>query len=192
MRAEDTGIMNCPACGTRLDRPGQGHSCRVGPPSVLRLPGLVLSLAVPLTLAVSFAVWTAMTKGVVERYGGTIAVARNGAMTDALIIFGLSYVLPMRIPTTAYLLLRVLAGILLIAGLVMARIKILRWYAEPAEPSAAAPLPQQRTPPELTGTPVPVGLPPVEIQPGDWDAHLWDPDIQADIERRRRRGSTQT
>jgi hypothetical protein len=31
-------------------------------------------------------------------------------------------------------------------------------------------------------------LPPVETQPEDWDASLWDPEIQADIERRRRRG----
>jgi hypothetical protein len=58
-------------------------------------------------------------------------------------------------------------------------------YAAGPSPAlhAAGPPPARPRP----ATAVPGFVPPPEPQPEDWDASLWDPDIQADIERRRHR-----
>ncbi|MCM4078452.1 hypothetical protein [Paractinoplanes hotanensis] len=149
-------------------------------------PVTVLSFAVPLALFVSVLVWTNLTKRIVESYGGLVTVVRNWAMTSGWLILVLSYVLPAKTPT-AFHLGRAAGGLLLIAGLLISRVKLQRWLAEPtvrADPAPAVRADSGVSAPGLGQRPL---LPPVETQPRDWDAAAWDPEIQADIERRRRR-----
>ena len=155
------------------------------------LPVTVLSFAVPLALVVTFVAWSNLTKGLVEGYGGMVAVVRNWAMTCGWLILFLSYLLPMKTPT-AFHLARAAAAILIVIGLLISRNKLERWLAEPAapagtEPGAIHPPPSLDDPQQRgSGTPIARPAPVVEAQPQDWDASLWDPEIQADIERRRR------
>nr|WP_221383050.1 hypothetical protein [Actinoplanes polyasparticus] len=149
-------------------------------------PVTVLSFAVPLALFVSVLVWTNLTKRIVESYGGLAAVVRNWVMTSGWLILVLSYLLPAKTPT-AFHLARAAGGLLLIAGLLISRVKLQRWLAEPSAPDNPAPAVHSH--PGVSASPPgqrPL-LPPVEIQPRDWDASAWDPEIQADIERRRHR-----
>ncbi|GIF48798.1 hypothetical protein Afe04nite_33370 [Asanoa ferruginea] len=160
------------------------------------LPVTALSFATPLALIVSIVVWMNLTKGVVEGHGGRVTVLRNWALSWGSLILFLSYLLPAKTPT-AFHVARAGAATLLVAGLLISRTKLHRWLAEPAPAADMAShthLPQERVPQRLRsgpppGTPIARLLPPaVEVPSRDWDASSWDPEIQADIERRRRRG----
>jgi hypothetical protein len=153
------------------------------------LPVTALAIAVPALLLVTFGVWSNVTKGVVEGYGGMVAVVRNWAVSAGSLILFLAYLLPAKAPT-AFHLARAAGAILLVIGLLISRGKLQRWLIPPATPPGEASSPRQvqvQVPPQLRAGPQTM-TPPAEPQPRDWDASQWDPDIQADIERRRHRG----
>ncbi|MCY1144362.1 hypothetical protein OWR29_40745 [Actinoplanes sp. Pm04-4] len=148
------------------------------------LPVTALSYAVPLALFVAFVVWANVTRSVVEGLGGVVQVVQNWAISVPTLVIFLSYVLPAKTPA-AFHLGRAVAGLLLVAGLLISRSKLQRWLVEPAsEPLPPVAPPRSAVPTFPRTAPL---LPPVEVQPRDWDASAWDPEIQADIERRRRR-----
>jgi hypothetical protein len=160
------------------------------------LPITALSFALPLGLFVSIVVWMNLTKRVAETHGGKVTVLRNWVLSWGSLILFLSYLLPAKTPT-AFHVARAGAATLLIVGLLIARTKLHRWLAEPAPvpatPDTVNPR-QERVPQQLrsgppAGTPIArlIG-PAVEVPSQDWDASSWDPEIQADIERRRRKG----
>jgi hypothetical protein len=141
---------------------------------------VVLSAALAVALVVSWVVWANLTRTVVEAHGGTVAVVRNWAMSSATILILLSVVLPS--DNEAVHLIRVAAAALLVVGAFLARVKIQSWLTTPGPPAgAAAPRAETVVTPSFSGVPSP------EPRPEDWDAGRWDPEIQADIERRRHR-----
>ncbi|MCO8270595.1 hypothetical protein M1L60_08285 [Actinoplanes sp. TRM 88003] len=205
--------MNCPRCGTRLDHAGQGHPCHNGPVAGAQPPRhwrvalgavvvltllfaafsllqavitagplvIVLSLVVSVALGVSIIVWARLTKRVVETYGGRGTVIRNWAMYCGSVVLLLSVFLTAS-TSAVFHVGRATGALLFLVGVLISRAKLQRWLAEPhtpgevrAEPPGAGAQPFHR----------PL-LPPVEIQPRDWDASAWDPEIQQDIERRHR------
>ncbi|MGQ5263192.1 hypothetical protein ACTWLT_20890 [Micromonospora sp. ZYX-F-536] len=145
----------------------------------------------PLALFFAFLAWSNATKDVVEAHGGTVAAVRNWAISGGSIILVLSYLLPMKTPT-AFHVVRAAAAILVIIGSLITHNRVSRRLAEPAAPATAAgpagladDVPQQRQSVSPTaGTPLPA-----EPQPEDWNAALWDPEVQRDIERRRRQST---
>jgi hypothetical protein len=141
---------------------------------------VVLSAGLAAALVVTFVVWARLTKGIVEAHGGTVAVVRNWAMSSAAVLVVVSLVLSS--DTAAFHLIRVAAAALLIVGVSVARAKIQSWLTT-ADPPAGAGDREAET----VVTPSWSGVPSPEPRPEDWDAGRWDPEIQADIERRRRR-----
>ncbi|GAA3933455.1 hypothetical protein Aau02nite_26550 [Amorphoplanes auranticolor] len=141
---------------------------------------VVLSAALAVALVVSWVVWANLTRNIVEAHGGTVAVVRNWAMSSATILILLSVVLPS--DNEAVHLIRVAAAALLVVGAFLARARIQSWLTAPGPPAGAG-VPRAETvlTPSLSGVPSP------EPRPEDWDAGRWDPEIQADIERRRHR-----
>ncbi len=206
--------MNCTLCGTPLAHAGQGHRCAGGPVPAVRPPArwqasywalmatvvlytavaltevltgpapTVVQFAAPVAVFLAFVVWAASTRRLAETHGGTVAVVRNAVLTCGWLTLLASYVLPM--PPTAYRLVAAAAGPVMIAGLLIARGKIQQWLVEPAEP--AEPLAAVGPPPGPSPHPfTPVTMPTADVRPDDWNASLWDPDIQAEIERKRHR-----
>ncbi|MCF0092078.1 hypothetical protein B0E54_00899 [Micromonospora sp. MH99] len=165
---------------------------------VIKSPGAgaltALSIVVPLALFFAFLAWSNRTKSAVEAHGGTLAAVRNWAVAGGSLLLFLSYLLPMKTPV-AFHLVRALAALLVIVGAWILHRRVERLLAEPAAPPAAVRpdgpqgagerghLPQQRGV-STTGMP----LSP-EPQPEDWNAALWDPEVQRDIEARQRRSS---
>ena len=206
--------MNCTLCGTPLTHAGQGHRCAGGPAPAVRPPArwqasywalmatVVLYTAVVLVgvldgpaspavqiaasfaVFVAFVVWAGSTRRLAETYGGTVAVVRNVALTCGWLALLISYVLPMS--STAYRFAAVAAGPFMVAGLLIARNKVHQWLVEPADPAVPlpAPVPQPGPSPHPFA---PVTMPNADVRPDDWNASLWDPDIQAEIERKRHR-----
>jgi hypothetical protein len=107
-----------------------------------------------------------------------ISVVRNWAMSCGSLILFLTYLLPAKTPA-AFHVARAVASVLLVIGLMISDRKLRRWLAEPAA--------KRNVPAPRRGVPSSRLLPPTEVQPLDWDASRWDPDVQADIERRRHR-----
>jgi hypothetical protein len=166
----------------------------------------VLAVAAPLALFAVLVVWAKITRGVVERLGGTVVVVSNWAISCFLLVFVASYLVASS-TSPALHLARAAAAVLLVVGLLIARAKISRWLVEPApagvpaqpgtQPASVADpagpagfqpgqLPQQRRVGPRFGTPVARLPPPPEPEPHDWDAALWDPEVQRAIKRRRR------
>ncbi|WP_433729900.1 hypothetical protein ACQP2Y_18645 [Actinoplanes sp. CA-051413] len=212
--------MNCSTCGVRLTHAGQGHRCAGGTVPEVPLPlrwriawwalllltaalgtrsltkaaiaaevlessgkqiPVVLSAALAAALVVTFVVWARLTKSIVEAHGGTIAVVRNRAMSGAAVLVVVSLVLSS--DTAAFHLVRVAAAALLLVGVAVARTKLQSWLTSADPPVGAGA--------EPVAAPSWNGLPSPEPRPEDWDAGRWDPEIQADIERRRRRESAE-
>ncbi|NYF59940.1 hypothetical protein [Micromonospora purpureochromogenes] len=167
----------------------------------------VLSIAVPLALFFAFLVWSNLTKGIIEAYDGTVAIVRNWAVSCGGLILFLSYLLPMKTPA-GFHVARAAGAILLAIGALIARSKLGHWLAAPGAPVSGAAgrqsasaddaydrvnLPSgvddpRRGQPQQQSAQI-VELPlSAEPQPEDWNASRWDPEVQEDIERRRRRG----
>ncbi len=164
----------------------------IAPPT--GLPVQALAIVVPLALVVAVMTWANMTKNYVEGYGGMVTVVRNAAMSSGFLILFLSYLLPIAVSTAIHGA-RAAGALLMSIGLLVSRMKLRRWITEPAVPvSAPQPRlgdevprpgqPQRGNGPQLGAPGSPLLSP--ETQPEDWNASLWDPEIQADIERRRR------
>lgn len=205
--------MNCSTCGVRLTHAGQGHRCMGGTVPQVVLPlrwqiawwalllltaalgtrsltkaaiaadvlessgrqiPVVLSAALAAALVVTFVVWARLTKAIVEAHGGTTAVVRNRALSGAAVLVVVSLVLSS--DTAPFHLVRVAAAALLLVGVAVARAKIESWLASADRPSGAGA--------ETVAAPSWNGSPSPEPRPEDRDAGRWDPEIQADIERR--------
>ncbi|WP_446217356.1 hypothetical protein [Micromonospora sp. IBHARD004] len=177
----------------------------------------VLSIAVPLALFFAFLGWSNLTKRVIDAHDCPVSIVRNWAVSCGSIILFLSYLLPMKTPA-GFHLARAAGAILLIIGALITRSKLGRWLANPAAAAAhpgshhgagsasAAPAaivsgsaaPQSASADEAYGrVNLPrsgaqiVGVPlSAEPRPEDWNPSLWDPEVQEDIERRRRRGGS--
>ncbi|MGK5741332.1 hypothetical protein [Micromonospora sp. URMC 103] len=145
----------------------------------------VLSIAVPLALFFAFLAWSGLTKRFVDSHQCPVAIVRNWAVTCGGLTLFLSYLLPMKTPA-GFHLARAAGAILLIIGALITRSRLGRWLANPP---AATDDPPRSQPQQLRSRAQIVGVPlPAEPQPEDWNASLWDPEVQEDIERRRRRG----
>jgi hypothetical protein len=146
-----------------------------------------LSLAAPLALLIAFLAWSNRTKGVIDARGVPVTAVRHWAVPLGTLLIFLSYLLPMKTPT-AFHAVRAAAAIVLVIGALITHGRAGR-AAPPdtaTEPGRQGELPQQS----------PSGAPPawaplldVDTQPQDWNASLWDPEVQQDIERRRRRST---
>ncbi|MFC0564824.1 hypothetical protein ACFFHU_11850 [Plantactinospora siamensis] len=170
---------------------------------------LVLAAVAPAALFLAFAALARATNRLVET---RFSIVRNWALSSGGLVLFLAYLLPLKIPVALHLA-RAVGAILLIAGVLIADRKLRRWQAAPVPaitvlPGVAAgpqtdPVgrygaagmpalgdrdrPEQAQPqrprPQVSGTQMSM-----EPEPTDWDASLWDPDVQQDIEHRRRRG----
>ncbi|MEH0935736.1 hypothetical protein [Micromonospora psammae] len=169
----------------------------------------VLSIALPSALLLAFLTWSNLTKRVIDAHGCPVAIVRNWVGSCGVLILFLSYLLPMKTPA-AFHVARAAGAILLAIGALIIRSRLRRWLAAPAgivsgsagAQSASAddaygrvdlPLgnddPRSRQPQQPRSGAQAVGMPlSAEPQPEDWNASLWDPEVQEDIERRRRRG----
>jgi hypothetical protein len=117
-----------------------------------------------LGLVVSTTVWIISAHRLTPRGPGAIGY---GAMVGFAVLFGLSYVLPSRIPTLALagaaeLMMRLGGLAVLIGGVMLVRTRLQA----------------------STGRQIPAGRQTI-VTSDDWDASQWDPEIQRDIEQRR-------
>ncbi|MBM0230812.1 hypothetical protein JNW91_02320 [Micromonospora sp. STR1_7] len=171
---------------------------------LVKVPGRqvvsVLSVVVPLALFVAFVVWSNLAKGLVEAHGGTVALVRNWAVAVSSLVLFLSYLLPMKTPV-AFHVVRATAAILLVIGALAMSVRLQRRLTGPAAPNTAAHPGAAATPAGSRAIAGSVGprsvsvtglMPPAEPQPEDWNAALWDPEVQVDIERRRRHRQPRT
>ncbi|MEU8114502.1 hypothetical protein [Micromonospora sp. NPDC048947] len=152
-----------------------------------------LSIAGPLALFAAFFTWSNVTKRVIDAQSIAAATVRHWAVgTGALLLF-LSYLLPMKTPT-AFHVVRAIAAILLAIGALITHRRAMRRLTDPATPAdqndaagpSIAPLRMDEARPgQVESQPARLALD-IETQPEDWNASLWDPEVQRDIERRRR------
>ncbi|MGC4794711.1 hypothetical protein ACLQ3H_11380 [Micromonospora saelicesensis] len=156
-----------------------------------------LSIAGPLALFAAFLTWSNVTKRVIEAHSIAAAAVRHWAIGAGALLLALSYLLPMKTPT-AFHVVRAAAAILLGIGALITHRRAARRLAEPATPAPQSnptgtgipPLPINearpgQVPPQVGSQPARLALD-IETQPEDWNASLWDPEVQRDIERRRR------
>ncbi|MFI6231988.1 hypothetical protein ACIBD9_00335 [Micromonospora sp. NPDC050784] len=149
-----------------------------------------LSIAGPLALFAAFLTWSNVTKRVIEAHSIAAATVRHWAIGAGALLLFLSYLLPVKTPT-AFHVVRAAAAILLGVGAVITHRRATRRLADPA--TSAGDIPPRdmdearpgQVPQQVRSQPA---RPPLDIetQPEDWNASLWDPEIQQDIDRRRR------
>jgi hypothetical protein len=152
-----------------------------------------LSIAGPLALFAAFLTWSNVTKRVIDAHSIAAAAVRHWAIGAAALLLLLSYLLPVKTPT-AFHVVRAAAAILLGIGALITHRRTARRLADPATPAnpnettgaGIAPLGTTEARPGQVGSqPARLALD-IETQPEDWNASLWDPEVQRDIERRRR------
>jgi hypothetical protein len=158
-----------------LDQPGRVAAARIA-----WLAGIGLFVALVVTLSA----FLRGARRVLEERGLSALRLRHWAFSAWSILFLLSVAVQVMSPSYDEPGRIIAAGLLaaavpfLVVAVLATRAKVVRALSGPAfhgEPPAPAP-------PEIPGP-----LLPVTPQPGDWDATRWDPEVQADIERRRRR-----
>ncbi|WP_406072959.1 hypothetical protein [Micromonospora sp. NBC_01638] len=152
-----------------------------------------LSIAGPLALFAAFLTWSNVTKRVIDAQSIAAASIRHWAVGAGALLFLLSYLLPVKTPT-AFHVVRAAAAILLGVGALITHGRAARRLADPATPAdqndatgtGIAPLRMEEARPgQVANQPARLALD-IETQPEDWNASLWDPEVQRDIERRRR------
>ncbi|MEU1585679.1 hypothetical protein [Micromonospora sp. NPDC005710] len=158
-----------------------------------------LSVVVPLALFAAFLTWSNVTKRVIDAHSIAASTVRHWAVGAGGLLLFVSYLLPVKTPT-AFHIVRAVAAILLGIGALVTHRRATRRLADPATPAGDIPPRDQN---DATGTgiapqrmdearPGQAGSQParppldIETQPEDWNASLWDPEVQRDIERRRR------
>ncbi|MGC4866954.1 hypothetical protein ACLQ3B_16145 [Micromonospora sp. DT53] len=153
----------------------------------------VLSIAGPLALFAAFLTWSNVTKRVIDAHSIAAATVRHWAIGAGALLLFLSYLLPVKTPT-AFHVVRAAAAILLGIGALITHGRATRRLAEPSTPADQNDATGTGTAPQWVdeARPGQVGSQParlaldIETQPEDWNASLWDPEVQQDIERRRR------
>ncbi|MEU7971520.1 hypothetical protein AB0B48_05715 [Micromonospora sp. NPDC049089] len=149
-----------------------------------------LSIAVPLALFAAFLTWSNVTKRVIDAHSIAAATVRHWAVGAGGLLLFLSYLLPVKTPT-AFHVVRAAAAILLGIGALVTHRRATRRLADPATPAGGIPprdtqdAPPGQVPQQAGSQPARLALD-IETQPEDWNASLWDPEVQRDIERRRR------
>ncbi|MBM0203291.1 hypothetical protein ACIA47_13410 [Micromonospora sp. NPDC051227] len=152
-----------------------------------------LSIAGPLALFAAFLTWSNVTKRVIDAHSIAAATVRHWAVGAGALLLFLSYLLPVKTPT-AFHVVRAAAAILLAIGALITHRRATRRLAGPATPAeqsdtTGAGIPplgmNEARPGQVESQPARLALD-IETQPEDWNASLWDPEVQRDIERRRR------
>ncbi|MET8360831.1 hypothetical protein [Micromonospora sp. NPDC005171] len=149
-----------------------------------------LSIAGPLALFAAFLTWSNVTRRVIDAHSIAAAAVRHWAIGAGALLLFLSYLLPVKTPT-AFHIVRAAAAILLAVGALITHRRATRRLADPATPAGGIP-PRDMNEARPGQVPQQVGSQParppldIETQPEDWNASLWDPEIQQDIDRRRR------
>jgi len=182
---------------------------------VLLLLSLAWLVAVVGTL-VTLVVWNRATRRVAELYGadGNTYLRQwysRGYGVSVIVTLDLVRTESVSVRTLIIVgaAIRAIGGLVVIAGVLRGRARILGLIADSAGQTRAAqaptpgyPAPRAEPIPDVPFAdpwPAPGSHPPAPrsrrlrstpattAEPGDWDAHQWDPEIQQDIERRRRK-----
>ncbi|WP_327033858.1 hypothetical protein [Micromonospora ureilytica] len=152
-----------------------------------------LSIAGPLAFFAAFLTWSNVTKRVIDAHSIAAATVRHWAIGAGALLLLLSYLLPVKTPT-AFHVVRAAAAILLGIGALITHSRATRRLADPAttadqnDATGTGIAPQRMDdarPGQAGSQPARLALD-IETQPEDWNASLWDPEVQRDIERRRR------
>ncbi|MFC4106164.1 hypothetical protein [Micromonospora zhanjiangensis] len=132
----------------------------------------MLGTVVALAFYGALLMWSIRISRLVQAHGGPIWISRNLIGLLAVALYFALNLLPTAANPAVFHLLRVVSAMLLVVSTFITERRLRRWLADPHFRAAET-----------------FDLSP-EPRPEDWNANLWDPEVQRDIERRRRRQPT--